>query len=569
MSDHATPATARARTALAALVDTDRPEAWISVAEPEVLLAAAADIDEQVRQGADLPLAGTIWAVKDNIDVVGFPTTAACPDFAYEPDGDAEVVARIRAQGGLILGKTNMDQFATGLVGTRSPYGAVRCVSDPELVSGGSSSGSAVAVAQGIVDYALGTDTAGSGRVPAGFNRIVGVKPTLGLLSSRGVVPACRSYDTVSLFAPTLESVPRALGALVAADPEDPRSRPWPVTAPPAAPGHPRILVPSGDDLQVCSAAVREGFDAVVQRLRSRGMEVVPVSVAILLDVARLLYDGALVAERAEAFGAFAASHPGSLDPTVGSIVARSGDVVGWEVIRDQHQVLAARRRAEGIFAEGDALLVPTAPLHPTIAAVQADPLGVNSRLGTFTNFVNLLDLCAVAAPARDGTALTVIAPAFHDQVALDVAAMVTEQPGALEGIVPGIELAVFGAHQRGLPLQYQLDQVGARFLRADTTSADYRMHLVPGAIPRPAVTQVASDGRALPCEVWRVSPVGLASLLQLVAAPLALGPVLLGDDTTVLGFVGGAQAGQFTDITDAGGWRAYCATVEVPEAVV
>ncbi|MFV0429398.1 MAG: allophanate hydrolase [Arachnia sp.] len=555
-----TTATRRVSEALAALADTDRPEAWISLADPAGLLAEAAEIDRRVAAGEALQLAGTVWAVKDNIDVAGLATTAACPEFAYHPDHDAEVVRRIRAQGGVILGKTNLDQFATGLVGTRSPYGAVRCVTDETLISGGSSSGSAVALAQGIVDYSLGTDTAGSGRVPAGFNGIVGIKPTLGLVSSRGVVPACRSYDTVSLFAADLASVPGALRVLIGPDAADPRSRGWAEHSPAGAPAHPRLLIPTDADLQVCSDAVREGFNRLVADLTARGIQVESVELEVLLDAARLLYDGGLVAERAEAYGEWAQAHLDALDPTVAGIVTRAGDVPGWQVIRDQHRVLAARHFASTMFEGADALIVPTAPMHPSIAAVQADPVGINTILGTFTNFVNLLDMCAVAAPAADGTAVTVIAPACHDQVALDVAGLISGAGTDGETIAPGEDIVVFGEHQRGLALQYQLEQAGGRFMREAATAPEYRMHLVETGVPRPALRRVEAGGCSLPGEVWRVPALGLARLLRQVVAPLALGPVTLEAGQTAIGFVGAGSVAQLPDITAHGGWRGYLA---------
>lgn len=548
-------ASERADNALAARSRPAPNEVFISTASYDQLVAQAARHDTLPPEST--PLAGLTIAVKDNIDVAGLPTTAACPSSTYRPVRSAVAVELLAEAGALIVGKTNLDQFATGLVGTRSPYGAVPNALRPGFVSGGSSSGSAVAVALGLVDAALGTDTAGSGRVPAGFNHLVGVKPTLGLVSNRGVVPACRSYDTVSVFARTLSQAVAVLNVMVKFDPEDPRSRTWPETTPLAAPAEPIIGIPRVDQLDVAEPAVRAAFEATCDRLRDLGCRLVDVDFDDLLATARLLYDGGLVAERYEAFGAFADEHPAALDPAVAAVIDAARAVPGWQVVRDQHRLRAAQRRTTGLFATVTALAVPTSPIHPTQAAVAADPMGLNSTIGTFTNFVNLLDLAAVAVPGSDDPTSTVdgvtfIVPAFHDQVALDLASKLV---GETVGLLPtaGVDVMFFGAHMRGLPLSPQLVALGGRFLREAETAPGYRMGLIEGALPRPGVTSVPHGGRGLPGEIWRLPSAAIPPLVgDLLSPPLGLGRVTLADGSQLLGCLSSETPA--VEITD--GWR-------------
>lgn len=563
MSDSAA---ARVAAAYSRIAEADRPEAWIHLRSQADVEREAAEIDARVAAGEPLPLAGTVFAVKDNIDVGGLPTTAACAPFSYTPTESSPAVARLVAAGAVVLGKTNLDQFATGLVGTRSPYGAVRGALLPERISGGSSSGSAVVVALGIADFALGTDTAGSGRVPAMFNGIVGVKPTLGLIPTIGVVAACRSYDCVSVFAPTLDAAQLPLRTIIGPDPADHRSRDWPLDVPLAAPAAAVIAVPDSAGLAPLSADARAAFAAAAQRLEQAGATITTVDISPLLDAARLLYDGALVAERYDAFGAFLEEHPEAADPSVLSIVRRAREVVGADVIRDQDRVLAYRRNAARLFDRVDALLVPTTTDHPDFAEVAADPLGVNSRLGTYTNFVNLLDLCAVSVPAGEADGgpfgVTVIAPAFHDQPAADIASHLLGSPGVGGGpaLPVGIPLVVFGAHLRGLPLNGQLTALGARFLREVRTAPRYRMHALPGEPARPAVrrTGAGEPGVSLAGEEWLLSPAALGRLTASLAWPMTLGPIELDDGRRVTGF--GASEALGPDVSAHGGWRDYLA---------
>ncbi|MGB6182773.1 MAG: allophanate hydrolase, partial [Rhodococcus sp. (in: high G+C Gram-positive bacteria)] len=411
----------RVRSAYERIAEVDRPEVWITLRDEADVLADA----ESVQEG--LPLYGMVVAVKDNIDVAGLPTTAACPEFVYTPDVDATAVQRLRDAGAVVLGKTNLDQFATGLVGTRSPYGAVRHAHRPEKISGGSSSGSATAVALGIVDFALGTDTAGSGRVPAAFASLVGLKPTLGLVPTTGVVPACVDYDAVTVFAADFSVAAAALSVMIGPDSADPRSRAWPATTPFAASPRPTVGVPRAEDLTALCPEYVDAFERTVAGLDSAGIDHEVVDISALLDAALLLYDGAIVAQRYAAVGEFVSTRPAGADPTVSSIVLGAEKPAAHDYVDDLSTLLAAQTYAANLLAGLDGLLLPTTTEHPTIAAVQADPLGINRRLGTFTNFCNLLDLSAVAAPGQptsdgDPFGVMVVGPAFADQVVLDIA---------------------------------------------------------------------------------------------------------------------------------------------------
>jgi allophanate hydrolase len=546
------------------IVEVDRPEIWIALRELDDALADADAIDARLEAGEELLLAGQVFAVKDNIDVLGMPTTAACAPFAYDPAVSATSVSRLLAAGAVVIGKTNLDQFATGLVGTRSPFGAVRNSLLPDRISGGSSSGSAVAVALGIVDFALGTDTAGSGRVPAALNGIVGLKPTLGLVPTEGVVPACRSYDSVSVFARTIAEAQLPLALMTAVSPTDHRSRPWPARTRLASPPHPVVAIPSPKDLTLLSPDARAAFAAAVEQLETAGASIRTIDLAPFLATAKLLYDGALVAERYEAFGAFVEAHQADADPSVLSIVRRAKSVVGSDVIRDQNRVLEYRLVAENALDGCDALLVPTTTEHPTIAEVGADPLGVNGRLGTFTNFVNLLDMCGVSVPAGEADGgpfgVTVVARAFEDQVAVDIAAMCST-PQSSVSVYPsgGVPVVLFGAHMRGLPLNPQIVGLGGRYVRDVATARRYRMHSVPGPIPRPGVSEAAlhgEEGATITGELWLLSVASLGELAASLAQPMTLGPVELEDGTLVTGF--GCSLPEGDDITAFGGWHAY-----------
>ncbi|MFI1912138.1 allophanate hydrolase [Nocardia sp. NPDC020380] len=512
------------------------------------------------------PLAGLRLAVKDNVDVAGLPTTAACPAYAYVPEQDAGAVAALRAAGAVVVGKTNMDQFATGLVGTRSPYGVVENAIRPGYISGGSSSGSAAAVAAGEADIAIGTDTAGSGRVPAALHGIVGIKPTLGAVSTAGVVPACRSYDCVTVFATNLDLAGRAMGVMAAGAPD----RPWPADARLAAPPNPTVAI--FRDLPDLDPEWHSAFDRTVTTLRARGARIIEIDPAPFLAAATLLYGGALVAERYSTVGEFVDEHPDAVDPTVGAIISAARDLPAHRLATDQAELARLRATAMASMSGADALLCPTVPCHPTIAEVAADPIAVNSRLGTYTNFCNLFDLCAVAVPA--GTAaeaqfgVTVFARPFEDAVAFDIAILLTDTPATPDSvwpltITPFQELIVFGAHLRGQPLEHQLTTLGARWDGPVRTSPHYRLAALDTTPPKPAVTRVppTESGTTVEGERWLLSPAALGTFLAALPTPMQLGAVELEDGSWRTGFAcTGAAADTAKDISEYGGWRAALA---------
>jgi allophanate hydrolase len=574
-------ATSRVRAALAAIEAVDRPEIWITLRGGEQLLAEAAAIDAAVAGGAHLPLAGLLLAVKNNVDVAGIPTTAACPGFAYTPDKDAGAVARLRAAGALVLGATNLDQFATGLVGTRSPYGAVRDSRRPGFISGGSSSGSAVAVALGLADIAIGTDTAGSGRVPAGLQGIVGIKPTLHVVSTAGVVPACRSWDAVTIFARHLATAELAMGVMAG------NARDWPSDVRLAAPARPRVAYPAS--LPALPEAWAAEFHRNIQRLQGLGVDAEPIEFDAFLDAARLLYDGALVAERYAAVGDFLAEFDGGegVDPTVAGIIRAAGKLPAHRYVADTARLEELKHTAMERLGGFDVLLVPTAPFHPTLADVAADPVGVNSRMGTYTNFCNLFDLCAVAVPAGqvDGAqfGLTVVARTFDDAVAADIARLLEVTPevpalfpagaspaagqpaGPPASSVPwpvaagaaAVPLVVVGAHRKGQPLAHQLEELGAAWDGPVRTAARYRMVSLDTVPPKPGVYR-SDDGAELVGERWLLPPAALGSFLASLPEPMLLGSMLLADGTSAVGFACDAVAAAGgEDITAWGDWLA------------
>ncbi|BBH16740.1 allophanate hydrolase [Nocardioides baekrokdamisoli] len=522
-----------------------QPTAWIS---------------RHVLAGADLgPLAGLRFAVKDNIAVAGVPTTAADPRRTTPAAAHAHVVQRLLDAGASVAGTTNMDQYATGLVGTRSPYGLCHAVDSPDHVSGGSSSGSAVVVAGGEVDFALGTDTAGSGRVPAAFNGLVGIKPSRGLVSATGVVPACRSLDCVTVFARTLATARTAYEVMVGHDPHDPYARLLTQVSP--TEGRARIAVPLTPlDLEPTHAQAWEAALAAAAEVA----ELVPVDIGPLLEAAALLYSGPWLAERWLAFGAAMDEGP-EVDPTVRTIVRAGATITGAETFAGFHQLAQLAQAASGVWLGVDALLLPVTPEHPTIAEVDADPIGVNARLGRFTNMTNLLDLCAIAFPGPrrvDGLPFGVqlLAPAGADDRIHAIAAdlLGEPRPAASAG---RIKVAVAGAHLSGQPLNADLVARGGRLVRSTRTAADYRMFSVPGPLPRPGLTRVI-DGEAgdgIEVEVWSLPTDAVGGFAATILPPLALGPVDLIDGQRVLGFVCTADgADPERDISSFGGWRSY-----------
>ncbi|MGW0944576.1 allophanate hydrolase [Streptomyces sp. NPDC002623] len=539
----------RVRAAYARIEAVDRPEIWIDLRPRDDVEAEARSLDARVARGEHLPLAGRLFAAKGNIDVAGLPTTAGCPAYAYRPAADAPVVAGLRAAGALLLGTTNLDQFATGLVGTRSPHGAVRSAHDPARISGGSSSGSAVAVALGIVDLALGTDTAGSGRVPAAFNGIVGLKPTRGLVPTEGVVPACASLDCVTVFARTLPEAERAMAHMTSGT-----TMP---SVPGRAPGPWRIAVAPLDQLGELDEGWPEAYEAAVRQLASAGAEIRTLDLTPFTEAASMLYEGAFVAERYTAVGSFVdkllAEGGAGLDPTVAGIITRARDLPAHRLYTDTERLTALRTRALTELADADALLLPTAPGHPTLAEVAADPLGANARLGRFTNSTNLFDLAAVAVPAGEVNGLPfgvmLIGPAHTDERLAKIAPL----------LQPQARLAVVGAHLTGQPLNPQLLSLGATLDRTTTTAPVYRLHALRTTPPKPGLVHVGEGGAEIETEIWRLPAEGLGRLLTALPRPMTLGSVQLKDGTAVPGFLcEPAALTDAEDITGHGGWRSY-----------
>jgi allophanate hydrolase len=528
--------------------------AYARLREAEDSAIAISVLDEdaaRAKLGAldrDLPLFGVPFMVKDNIDVAGLPTTAACPSFAYVPTRSAAAVGRLEAAGAVAIAKTNLDQFATGLVGTRSPYGTPRHPTDPALVPGGSSSGSAVAVARGIVPFSIGTDTAGSGRVPASLCGIVGLKPTRGWISARGVVPAVASLDCVSVFAPSVETCWQVTGIAAGFDAEDPHSRHRPHGL--GVPARPfRVGVAGGLDL-----AGRA--DRVVS-------EVTDVDLSPFLAAGDLLYGGPWLAERYAAVGEFVTDAPDA-DPVVREIILAGAEWSAVEAARAKEHLARLRRATEPTWAEVDVIVLPTTPSHPTLTQVAADPVGVNTELGRFTSFVNLLDLCAVALPGN----ISVLAPAWADNIVATVAAALAgESWSPAVHADQEVELAVVGAHLRGQPLHGQLSALGARLVATAKTAPAYRLYALAGQTPpKPGLVRVADGGSSIEVEVYALPVAAFGRFTSSVPAPLCIGAVELADARVVRGFLceptGLVGA---TDITAFGGWRAYRESVVRP----
>ncbi|WP_439853082.1 allophanate hydrolase [Pseudomonas syringae] len=572
---------------LTALVNTltahidadDRPEVWIHRVPVAELLERAAALQSTAEALSEsvyeqLPLFGVPFAVKDNFDVAGMPTTAACPAFAYVAKENAHVVQRLLDSGALLIGKTNLDQFATGLVGVRSPYGAVRNAHDPAYVSGGSSSGSAVAVARGYVSFALGTDTAGSGRVPAGFNGIVGLKPSLGLFSSRGIVPACRTLDCPSIFARDVMQAWQVTQVMAAYDPLDPGS--VAVATLPVQRRTRRVAVARqceffGDE------QAQAAYLKTLEALQSDPLVTLkPVDFEVFAEAAALLYQGPWVAERRAAIGRFFDTHVTDIHPVVRGIVQSAASFDAVDTFNARYRLAELTRAAQQLLADVDVLVVPTAPCMPTIDAVLENPIELNSQLGYYTNFVNLMNMCAIAVPAlrrADGlpAGITLIGPAGADQRLAEMAAAwqpLFGQADQSEAVAmaplpcnsPTVQVAVVGAHLVGQPLNWQLLEGGARLLRTTTTSADYRLYALAGTSPpKPGLVRVLAEGTSIEVEVWEMPLSQFGAFVAAIPAPLGIGSLQLADCQWVKGFIcepGGLEGA--LDITDFKGWRAY-----------
>jgi allophanate hydrolase len=583
---------------------------WIERESDAALRARAAEL-AALDAGAvtALPLYGIPFAVKDNIDVAGRTTTAACRAFAHRADETARAVQRLLDAGAIYVGKTNLDQFATGLVGVRSQYGVPANTFNADYVPGGSSSGSAVAVAAGLVSFALGTDTAGSGRVPAAFNNIVGLKPTRGLISNHGLLPACRSLDCIAVFALGCADAQTVLNVVAGHDPADPWSRAQPASAPAAdrysAAFRFGVLAPAQREFFGDQQAAA-GYARAIESLRALGGTAVEFDYAPFAETAALLYQGPWVAERYAAIRAFIEARPEALHPVTRQITESARNYSAVDAFEAQYRLQALRARCETAWRGAaaaqtgtasldlDLLLLPTAATIYTRAAVEAEPVLLNTRLGYYTNFVNLLDLSAVAVPAglrEDGLpfGVTLLAPAFHDAALLALGSRLhaagSRTTGAfglpvptaapLAGAAPAspagaIAIAVVGAHLSGMPLNHQLTSRGARLIEATHTAAQYRLFALAGTVPpKPGLARTDADGAAIEVEVWELDAAGFGAFTAEVPPPLAIGTVMLADGRRVKGFVceaiglSGAQ-----DITRFGGWRAWLASAASSQGV-
>lgn len=540
---------------------------------------------------AALPLFGIPFAIKDNIDLAGTPTTVACPEFAYRPSRSARVVELLIEAGAIPIGKTNLDQFATGLVGTRSPFGATPNAFDPAYIAGGSSSGSAVAVALGLVSFALGTDTAGSGRVPAAFNNLIGLKPSRGLISTRGVVPACRTLDCVSLFALDIADAETVMAVAAEFDPEDPFARALEVASnkdaerAPFRFGVPETLEFFGDRASECL------FQDAVERLSGRGGEAIKIDFSAFAEAARLLYEGPWVAERYAAIEAFIERRPEALLAVTRAIIAPAAQAKAVDAFKAQYRLAALKRQADAVLADLDCVLTPTAPTIYRLADIEADPIRLNSRLGTYTNFMNLLDLAAVAVPAGfrpDGLpfGVTLFGPAFSDAKLGRIAAAFHQSmnlPLGATGVVASADrteatargprtaptqtfgasrmhLAVCGAHLSGLPLNHQLIERGGQLVRATSTAPCYRFYALPGGPPhRPGLIRASRGGGSIEVEVWSLPIIEIGDFLAGIPPPLGLGQIELADGQWQTGFIcEGYAAEGAQEITELGSWRRF-----------
>jgi len=588
------------------MLEQSQAGAWIycaSHAEVErqivALEALAEACPDSVRLLERYPLFGVPFAVKDNIDIKGVPTTAACPAFEYVATQTAGAVQRLMDAGAVWLGKTNLDQFATGLVGTRSPYGQPACVFSTQHISGGSSSGSAVTVASGTVAFSLGTDTAGSGRVPAGFNQIVGLKPTPGRVGTRGVVPACRSLDCLSVFALTVDDAAHVLSVIEGVDEADCYSRfePGPATVNAGRPGALRIGIPC-EPRFTPEDGYAQAWTAALEHARAIGHEVVPIDFTPLHRIADALYSGPWVAERHAVVQDILESQPQAIDPAVHAVIAAATRFSATDAFRAQYALKESQREMSHLWEEVDVLMVPTAPGHPRFTDVAAEPLGANAALGTYTNFVNLLGWCALAVPAgtvtggqarglpaglpfgvtfiakgNDDAGLVKIGRAWQHSVGLPLGATGTALTATAAAATPlrppavraSLPIAVVGAHLSGMPLNGQLLERGATLLEATHTAANYRLYALPGTTPpKPGMVRASDGGAAIAVEVWDMPRTAIGSFLALIPAPLALGSVELADGRRVHGFLCEPHAvAEAEDISRFGGWRAYMQSVK------
>ena len=537
-----------------------------------------------------LPLYGVPFAIKDNIDLANIDTTAACEAFRYTPDESAFLVQCLISAGAIPIGKTNMDQFATGLVGTRSPepWGPCKNSINPEYISGGSSSGSAVAVALGLVSFSLGTDTAGSGRVPAMLNNIYGHKPSRGLFSMSGVVPACRSLDCPSVFSLTASDAKQVFDVASSFDVNDSYARRKPFSNGARQWGQPLkapvIGVPMNANLNFFGDIDNQAlFAQAIEKWASLGAEIVEVDMQPLLDAAKLLYEGPWVAERYAALESLIESQPEKMHEVVRGIVQGATGKTAVETFQYEYRMQDYRRISEQLFSGLDFLLSPTAPTMYTIDQVLDDPVTLNSNTGYYTNYMNLLDLAGTAVPAGFSDkglpfGVTMVAPAMSDQKLLSYAHQwqlaSNKKVGALDykptlttandlNFDDMIQVAVCGAHLQGMPLNWQLTERDAELVNVTKTSACYELYALEGDSPRrPGLKRVA-QGTSIDIEIWQMPSENFGSFVAGIPAPLGIGKVECINGAWLTSFIcepyGFVNA---QDISSFGGWRAYIASL-------
>ncbi|TIX87091.1 allophanate hydrolase [Rhizobium sp. P44RR-XXIV] len=567
---------------IARLKASDDPAIFITMTQDDDLRAAARELLAKAPEVNSLPLWGIPFAVKDNIDVAGLPTTAGCPAFAYHPEEDATVVARLKAAGAIVIGKTNLDQFATGLNGTRSPHGAPRSVFDRNYVSGGSSSGSAVAVASGLASFSLGTDTAGSGRVPAAFNNLVGIKPTPGLVPNVGVVPACRSVDVVTVFAATVGDGIAVRRIMEGYDIRDPFSRhAVPASLPSSGP---RIGVLDGAEREFYgNKEVEALYDAAIERAKSLGATIVPFDYAPFRQAAELLYNGPWVAERLAAVKGFLATNAGDFDPTVRTIIEGAKVYDAVAAFEGRYRLEALRQRTKAEWEKVDFLMLPTSPTTYTVEEMQADPIVKNGHFGRYTNFANLLDCAAIAIPAGfdanghlpagvmlvgsafTDEALAPFADAMHRALSAGMGKDRTAKLPEASRVAPAsddfVPIVVVGAHLSDMPLNHQLTEPGGYRVKICRTDGSYRLFALPDTTPpKPGlVRDPGFAGKGVEVEVWALPPAAFARFVQNIPAPLGVGMITLDDGSGISGFLCEVHAiTGAREITEFGGWRNY-----------
>ena len=561
--------------------------AWISLVSLTQLDVQLAELSQRLDAAkgdlSQFPLYGVPFAIKDNIDAADWLTTAACPEFGYTASADATVVARLRAAGAILMGKTNLDQFATGLVGTRSPFGAVSNSFDPDYVSGGSSSGSASVVARGLVAFSLGTDTAGSGRVPAGFNNIVGLKPTKGRLSNTGLVPACRTVDCISIFALTVEDAEQVASIAEGYDASDAYSRRNPNTAPVGFGQSLKLAVPH--TLEFFGDAQNQAvYERALLTLSKMGAELTRIDFAPFKALAEQLYYGSWVAERTVALESMLEANPDAINPVVRGIVENGLGYSACDAYKAEYLRATLSRQINDALAGFDALVVPTSATLRTLAEMADEPVLYNSQFGFYTNFTNLADLSALALPAglrEDGlpAGITLIAPAWHDtalasfgkqwqsQLNLPLGATGRPLPAAKASSAPAkgcVRVAVVGAHLTDMPLNFQLTTRDAVFVEQTLTESDYRLYALPGTVPPKPGLAKADSGQSIIVELWDVPVARFGEFVAEIPAPLGIGNLTLIDGRSVKGFICEPWAlADALDITSFGGWRAYIASLK------